>query len=67
MRARWYFDFISPFAYLQLGRFRDLPSELEITLKPVLFSALLDHWGQIGTSGNSAQATVRVSLLQTAG
>jgi 2-hydroxychromene-2-carboxylate isomerase len=40
MRATWYFDFISPFAYLQLGCFRDLPSELEITLKPVLFSAV---------------------------
>jgi len=41
MRATWYFDFISPFAYLQLGRFRDLPSELEITLEPVLFSTLI--------------------------
>src|SRR5579871_296414 len=48
MKATWYFDFISPFSYLQLGRFRDLPSELEITLKPVLFSALLDHWGHLG-------------------
>lgn len=47
-RATWYFDFISPFAYLQLGRFRDLPGELEITLKPVLFPALLKHWGQLG-------------------
>ena len=47
-KATWYFDFISPFSYLQLGRFQDLPSELEITLKPALFSALLKHWGQFG-------------------
>jgi hypothetical protein len=26
-KAAWYFDFISPFSYLQLGRFQDLPQE----------------------------------------
>jgi len=34
-KAAWYFDFISPFSYLQLGRFPDLPQDLEIALKPV--------------------------------
>lgn len=47
-QATWYFDFISPFAYLQLGRFRDLPQDLEIVFKPVVFSGLLNHWGQMG-------------------
>ena len=47
-KAVWYFDFISPFSYLQLGRFQDLPQDLEIELKPVVFSALLNHWGHMG-------------------
>ena len=48
MRTVWYFDFISPFAYLQLGRFQDLPKDLEIAFKPVVFSGLLNHWGNVG-------------------
>ena len=47
-KATWYFDFISPFAYLQLARFSELPQSLDITLKPVLFGSLLKHWGQLG-------------------
>ena len=47
-KAKWYFDFISPFAYLQLARFPKLPADLEITPVPVVFSALLKHWGQLG-------------------
>jgi 2-hydroxychromene-2-carboxylate isomerase len=47
-KATWYFDFISPFAYLQLARFSELPKSLEVTLKPVLFGSLLKHWGQLG-------------------
>lgn len=48
IKAKWYFDFISPFAYLQLARFSQLPADLEITPVPVVFSALLKHWGQLG-------------------
>ena len=47
-KAQWYFDFISPFAYLQLARFHELPDDLEVELKPVLFAGLLKHWGQLG-------------------
>jgi 2-hydroxychromene-2-carboxylate isomerase len=47
-KAAWHFDFISPFSYLQLGRFQDLPQDLEIALKPVVFPALLNHWGHMG-------------------
>ncbi len=47
-KAKWYFDFISPFAYLQLARFNELPQDLEIDLKPVLFAGLLKHWGHLG-------------------
>ena len=48
MRATWYFDFISPYAYLQLKQFDQLPPDLEVELVPVLFAGLLNHWGQLG-------------------
>jgi 2-hydroxychromene-2-carboxylate isomerase len=48
MKADWYFDFISPYAYLQFSRLGVLDSRLELMLRPVLFAALLDHWGQLG-------------------
>lgn len=44
----WYFDFISPFAYLQFKHFHRLPADLEVTLKPVLFAGLLGHWEHKG-------------------
>ena len=47
-KAKWYFDFISPFAYLQFARFSQLPNSLEITPVPSVFGAILQHWGQLG-------------------
>ncbi len=44
----WYFDFISPFAYLQWRRLRKEAPELALQLKPVLFAALLAHWDNKG-------------------
>jgi 2-hydroxychromene-2-carboxylate isomerase len=46
----FYFDFISPYAYLAFER---LPLALEglsyqVTYKPVLFAAMLQHYGQLG-------------------
>jgi 2-hydroxychromene-2-carboxylate isomerase len=46
--AYWYFDFISPFAYLQSARFSELSQTVRITPVPVVFGALLQHWGQLG-------------------
>ena len=48
IKADWYFDFISPFAYLQLSRFETFQEDLEINPVPVLFGGLLKHWGQLG-------------------
>lgn len=47
-QATWYFDYLSPFAYLQIHRFCELPPELDVTIKPVVFGALLEHHGQLG-------------------
>ncbi len=41
--AEWYFDFISPFAYLQFESHARLPRELEITFRPVVFAGILTH------------------------
>jgi 2-hydroxychromene-2-carboxylate isomerase len=46
--ATWYFDFVSPFAYICLHRLKELPADLSIEYKPVLFAGLLNHWGQKG-------------------
>jgi 2-hydroxychromene-2-carboxylate isomerase len=44
----WYFDVISPYAYLQLEwLLRDRP-ELPLEPRPVLLGALLSHFGQLG-------------------
>lgn len=47
-RLDWYFDFVSPFSYLALARLGELPPEVEIRCRPVLFAGLLAHFGQKG-------------------
>ena len=47
-KADWYFDFLSPFAYLQNCRLDEFPSNLYINRKPLLFAGLLNHWGTKG-------------------
>jgi 2-hydroxychromene-2-carboxylate isomerase len=47
-KADWYFDFISPFAYIGLRRLLRFSGRLDIRHRPVLFAALLDHWENIG-------------------
>ncbi|MBL8481567.1 MAG: DsbA family protein [Rhodocyclaceae bacterium] len=48
-RVTWYFDFISPFAYLASQRLHVLvPPEHELRLVPVLFAGLLDRFGHMG-------------------
>ncbi|QQP94479.1 2-hydroxychromene-2-carboxylate isomerase [Lysobacter enzymogenes] len=38
---RWYFDFISPFSYLQWRKLRELTHERAVALVPVAFGAVL--------------------------
>lgn len=44
----WYFDIISPFAYLQSTQLARLAPHATITFKPVVFAGLLQHFGNIG-------------------
>ena len=46
MIADWYFDFVSPFSYLQCERLQ--PHAASIRPHPVLFAAILDANGQKG-------------------
>lgn len=48
MQAVWYFDFISPFAYLQWQRVRALASRVEFEFRPILFAGLLQRHGHKG-------------------
>lgn len=45
---RWYFDFISPFSYLQWPKVRALMDEREVVPVPILFAAVLDARGLKG-------------------
>ena len=44
----WYFDFISPFAYLASARLSRLPAGVELRPRPILFAGLLQHWQTLG-------------------
>lgn len=48
MPPRWYFDVISPFAYLQWPKVQALAAQREVVLVPVLLAALLAARGQKG-------------------
>jgi 2-hydroxychromene-2-carboxylate isomerase len=62
----FYFDFISPYAYLAFER---LPQVLEglsyhVTYKPVLFAAMLDHHGQKGPAEIAPKRTWTYRQIQ---
>lgn len=48
MSIVWYFDFVSPFAWLQWPRIEELMRTHEVTLRPILFAGVLDRVGQKG-------------------
>jgi len=44
----WYFDFVSPYSYISFRRLAELPADVAVELRPVLFAGLLQHHGQKG-------------------
>jgi len=48
MQASWYFDFISPFSYLQLDRVRQWRARIDVTPVPIAFGAILSQVGNVG-------------------
>ncbi|MCB2100464.1 MAG: 2-hydroxychromene-2-carboxylate isomerase [Rhodobacterales bacterium] len=47
-KVDWYFDVISPYAYLQWTQLHPVSQRAEITPIPVLFAGFLDAWGTKG-------------------
>jgi 2-hydroxychromene-2-carboxylate isomerase len=47
-QVTWYFDVISPFAYLALDAIEELAQHIGITYRPILFAALLERWKHLG-------------------
>lgn len=48
MSIVWYYDFVSPFAWLQWPKVKALAASRPVTLRPILFAGLLDRHGQKG-------------------
>lgn len=48
MPIAWYFDFVSPFCWLQWPAIRELAGTREVTLRPILFGALLKQMNHLG-------------------
>lgn len=46
--ATWYFDFVSPYAYLQSRLLHKFAGKAAVAMVPVLFAGLLNHWKNIG-------------------
>jgi 2-hydroxychromene-2-carboxylate isomerase len=55
MIADWYFDFVSPFAYLQSEQLGTLPARVSVRYRPVLFAGLLGANGQKGPAEIAAK------------
>lgn len=51
----WYFDFVSPYSYLQCERLGTLA--VEVRPKPLVFAALLNHWGHKGPAEMPSKRT----------
>ncbi|KJV29679.1 2-hydroxychromene-2-carboxylate isomerase [Luteibacter yeojuensis] len=48
MPIAWYFDFVSPFCWLQWPAIRELAASREVALRPMLFGALLKQMNHLG-------------------
>jgi 2-hydroxychromene-2-carboxylate isomerase len=57
MIADWYFDFVSPFAYLQSEQLALVAPRISVRYKPVLFAGLLGANGQKGPAEIPAKRT----------
>ncbi len=64
MRIDWYFDFISPFAYLQWPSVRELAGPHELVPRPILLAAVLGQVGQKGPAEIPAKRRFSYRFIQ---
>jgi 2-hydroxychromene-2-carboxylate isomerase len=55
--VHWYFDFISPYAWLQSTQLDALSARGKVVYVPILFAGLLKHWGQKGPAEMATKRT----------
>jgi 2-hydroxychromene-2-carboxylate isomerase len=63
-QAEWYFDFVSPFAYLQLEMLDEVAKRATIALRPVLLAGILNHFGQKGPAEISGKRQFTYHYVQ---
>jgi 2-hydroxychromene-2-carboxylate isomerase len=64
METVWYFDPISPFAYLALPAIERLAEQHPITYRPIVFGAVLAHCGQLGPAEIPSKRVHTYRLVQ---
>jgi len=62
--ASWYFDFVSPFSYLQLAKVRLWREQLDITPLPIVFGVVLNQVGSIGPAETRGKREFTYRLVQ---
>ncbi len=61
--ADWYFDFVSPFSYLQCEKLPTLAPKLEVRCKPVVFGAILAANAHKGPAELASKRTVTYRMV----
>ncbi len=62
--ATWYFDVVSPFAYLALPAVTEIARRRTVLFRPIVFGAVLAHWGQLGPAEIAPKRTHTYRLCQ---
>lgn len=60
----WYFDVVSPFAYLALPAVTEIARRRPVSFRPIVFGAVLVHWGQLGPAEITPKRTHTYRLCQ---
>jgi len=60
--AKLYVDPISPYAYFYLKQIDRLDDLLDIRITPILFGAVLAHWGQLGPAEIEPSGVIPISI-----
>ena len=60
----WYFDVISLFAYLALPAIEALARRRPVAWRPIVFGAVLGHWGQLGPAEIAPKRIATYRLCQ---
>ncbi|MDH3283032.1 MAG: 2-hydroxychromene-2-carboxylate isomerase [Gammaproteobacteria bacterium] len=63
-RVDWYFDFISPFAYLARHRLAEIERRAAVQYQPVLFAGILGHWEHKGPAEIAPKRSYSYRYLQ---